>query len=145
MRLSAKQYREIILNENQNNIKKTRNNKYGAKPKTIKMNDEDIFFHSSGEAQRYIELSLKEKAGIIHELKRQVKIPLIVNDQHISIEDKNGRLRKLNYIADFTYKANDKMIIEDWKGFDTPVSRLKRAIVKAIIGYPVMITGPSKK
>lgn len=116
--------------------KKTPKNKFNAKKTRVG----DIVLDSSGEAVRYQQLLLLEKGGVIRELQRQVRFPLIVNGRHITTQDKLGRLFPLNYVADFTYFENEIYVIEDFKGFDTPMSRLKRAIIEAILGVEIRIT-----
>lgn len=116
--------------------KKTPKNKFNAKKTKVG----DIVLDSSGEADRYQQLLLLEKCGVIRDLKRQIKFPLIVNGRHITTQDKLGRRFPLNYVADFTYLENEIYVIEDFKGFDTPMSRLKRAIIEAILGLEIRIT-----
>jgi hypothetical protein len=44
---------------------------------------------------------------------------------------------------DFAYRENGASVVEDFKGFDTPVSRLKRKLLAA--AYPhltIHVTGP---
>lgn len=134
-RMTIQQFREITTRAA---AKPTvaRRNKYGA----TRITTDDGDFDSSGEHKRYCELRLLERTGAIRDLKRQVKIPLIVNGVQLSIENKNGARRKLNYVADFTYHENGIYVVEDFKGFDTKVSRLKRAIVEAMEGIRVRIT-----
>jgi hypothetical protein len=116
--------------------KKTPKNKFSAKKTRVG----DIVLDSNGEAERYQQLLLLEKAGLISELKLQVRFPLIVNGRQIATKDKLGREFPLNYVADFTYSESGKYVIEDFKGFDTPLSRLKRAIIEAILGTEIRIT-----
>lgn len=130
--ISLREFREI-------SGKKPRKNKYNAKKTKVG----DIVLDSGGEAQRYSQLLILEKAGIISDLKRQVRLPLIVNGQHIALEDKAGRRRPLFYVADFTYRDSDEngaFIVEDFKGFDTPASKLKRAIIEATLGITIRIS-----
>lgn len=86
-------------------------------------------FASKKEAKRYQELLLLEKAEDISGLRTQVKYPLVVNDQLIC-----------TYIADFVYDewssmskyAVCKRVVEDCKGFRTPVYKLKKKLMDAI-------------
>lgn len=82
---------------------------------------EDKKFHSRGELNRYRDLLLLERSGNIFNLKLQVKYPLIVNDVKIS-----------TYIADFVYYEEDNLVIEDFKGVQTPVFKLKWKILQAM-------------
>ena len=83
-----------------------------------------IPFPSKAEAQRYSELLLLEKAGEIRALGLQPKIPLTVNNRIVCF-----------YIADFIYTdKNGERILEETKGFETPVWKLKHALFRAC--YP---------
>ena len=78
-------------------------------------------FDSIAESKRYKELALLEKAGQIKGLELQPKFLLQEGFK------KNGKTyRKIEYIADFMYIENGKVIIEDVKGIETDVFKLKR-------------------
>ena len=85
-----------------------------------------IKFDSKKEGNRYKELKLLEKAGIIDNLKLQV--PFEVQP---SFKYKNKTISAITYIADFVYFDNEKnkMIIEDTKGMKTEVYKLKRKMM----------------
>ena len=100
-----------------------RKNKYGAK-KTIV---DGITFDSKRESNRWGELKMLERGGVISELTRQVT--LYLNGMHGPILTPTGR--KMRYVADFTYVENGVLIIEDTKGFATDVYKLKKAILAA--------------
>lgn len=94
-----------------------RKNKYNAR--TYKVGNE--VFHSRKELRRYEELLLLEKAGQIHNLRREVKY-LLIPCQRETIW-KNGKPRQgkviereCSYIADFVYEENGQTIVEDVKG-----------------------------
>ena len=93
-------------------------NKYRAKKTVV----DGITFDSKKEATRYQELKLLEKAGQIKALVLQVPYDLMVNGCKVGI-----------YRADFTYwdVVKDEAIIEDVKGFKTPVYNIKKKILKA--------------
>lgn len=88
-----------------------------------------IKFDSKKEALRYKELKMLERAGIIHDLQRQVKYTLIPAQYELTGEvytkgkdkgkPKKGRLieRECAYYADFVYMQNDNTIVEDVKGY----------------------------
>ena len=78
-------------------------------------------FDSIGEANRYNDLKILERAGMINNLRFQVPFELI---------PKNGDERPVKYIADFQYNENGKMIVEDFKGFHTKEYILKRKLLK---------------
>lgn len=87
-----------------------------------------IRFDSKREAARYTELKLLEKAGELKELKLQVPFCLFVNNFKIC-----------TYKADFVYEADGKKVVEDVKGFKTPVYRLKKKLFEALF-HPLKIT-----
>ena len=78
-------------------------------------------FDSKAEKKRYQDLSLMEKAGIIHDLRLQPEYELIPR-----FKKGNKTYRKTVYIADFEYKQNGKTIVEDVKGYKTEVYKLKK-------------------
>ena len=112
--------------------------KYGAKPCVI----EGIRFASQKEGARYQELRLLEKAGEIHELDVQPRYPL----EALSLT--GNRSRPLGeYWGDFVYCECDRgercvqsrLVVEDVKGYDTPLSKWKRRHVEAQYGIRVVI------
>jgi hypothetical protein len=107
-------------------------NKYRAKPIVI----DGIRFASQGEGRRYVELRTLQKAGLISKLELQPVYKLYCGVTPITYE--SGRHAK--YIADFRYMDIDRgMVIEDFKGMDTDLSKLKRAMVKAHYGITIEI------
>jgi hypothetical protein len=83
-----------------------------------------IIFDSVGEANRYKQLLLLEKANRISDLKTQVKITLLD-----SFKLDKATIRGISYYADFQYVEGGKTIIEDYKGFKTDVYKLKRKLL----------------
>ena len=84
-----------------------------------------ITFDSRLEARRWCELKLMERAGAISDLQRQVHFELQPSYR------KNGKtIRKIEYVADFVYRDNitKRTIIEDTKGMQTPVYKLKKKL-----------------
>ena len=100
-------------------------NKYHAKKTEV----DGIVFDSRKEANRYSELRLTEKAGVITKLKLQPKFVCMVNDKKIC-----------TYRADFKYLENGKLVVEDTKGFRTPVYRLKKKLVEALFNIEIVET-----
>lgn len=82
---------------------------------------EGVKFASKGEARRYRELLLLQSAGEISGLALQVKFPLEVNGTRVAF-----------YVADFVYDENGCKVIEDFKGMETPMFRLKWKILQAM-------------
>jgi hypothetical protein len=72
-----------------------------------------IRFDSKKEAERFLELKMLERGGVIRNLERQVHFTLI--DAH---RRKDGTLeRRCEYVADFVYEEeNGEKVVEDVKG-----------------------------
>lgn len=107
-----------------------------SKYNAVKTTVDGITFHSAKEARRYAELKLLEKAGELHNLNLQPEWYL---------HAKGGRRIGI-YIADFQYcvcaggSANCgwcKVVIEDVKGFKTPLYRWKKKHVEAQYGIQI--------
>lgn len=83
-------------------------------------------FDSKKEANRYQELLLLEKAGVIKNLSRQVKFVLIPSQR-----DESGKVveRECSYKADFTYEEGIETVVEDVKGFRTKEYIIKRKLM----------------
>lgn len=114
-------------------IRKRRSrSKYGNKPVVI----DGIRFDSMKEANRWCELKLMEKGGIISDLQRQVKFELQPAFTH-----KGKRIQAIKYIADFTYTDNEtgEKIIEDTKGVRTREYILKQKMM-LFRGYEIKET-----
>ena len=91
-------------------------NKYNAQRTSVA----GKIFHSKREAHRYGNLRLLERNGLIQGLQTQVMIPIVINGVSVC-----------KFIADFTYYEAGKYIVEDCKGFRTPVYKLKKKILAA--------------
>lgn len=85
-----------------------------------------ISFDSIAESKRYSELKMLARLNEISDLKMQVAYPLEINGVLIA-----------KYIADFTYVKNGVVIVEDVKGYLTPVYRLKKKLMKAVHGIDI--------
>jgi len=108
-----------IKNLNPSNSRGLKKHKYNAKKVIV----DGIKFDSGKEAERYLELKLLEKKGIISNLILQPKFLL-----QESFEYKGKKERAIFYIADFEYIQNGKRIVEDVKGVKTDVYKLKRKL-----------------
>ena len=85
---------------------------------------------SKKEALRLYELLMMEKAGLIKDLKRQVKFVLIPTQRV------DGKVveRECYYMADFVYlekvaPGKWERVVEDTKGFRTKEYRIKRKLM----------------
>lgn len=103
-------------------------NKYRAQKTEV----DGITFDSKAEARRFMELRLLERAGEISGLKLQEPFACTVGEKSVVV---------CTYRADFSYWDNrqKRQRVEDVKGMDTPISRLKRKLVGAIHGVEVEI------
>lgn len=95
--------------------------KYGNR----KVTRDGITFDSIRECQRYFELKLMQRAGVISDLRLQVPYELIPAQR---IDGKVVE-RAVNYIADFVYTENGETIVEDAKGCRTKEYILKRKLM----------------
>ena len=98
-------------------------------------------FDSAKEWRRNQELESLQRAGEISELNRQVPFVLMPS---YTIADETTRqgfrtVREIRYIADFTYRLKDgTRIIEDVKGMQTDVFKLKRKLLERKIALGVI-------
>lgn len=104
------------------------------KYKNKKVQVDMYVFDSIAEAKRYKELKLLERAGKIRNLELQ---------PHFLLQEsfrKNGKTyRKVEYIADFKYTENGRIIVEDVKSkvTMTQVYRLKKKLFE--YKYPSLV------
>ena len=110
----------------------------GTKYNATKITADGHTFDSKHEYQRYCELKLLERGGVISDLQMQVKFVLIPSQYEPdtvkvlkSGKEKvvKGKLieRECSYIADFVYQYNGKTVVEDAKA---PITRTKEYIIK---------------
>lgn len=117
---------------------RARANKFHAQPEWVN----GVRFDSRKEAMRYRELLLLERIGHVGDIVLQPKFPLTCGGKPVLLKSTrypNGR--RASYRADFQYrdKLTGYTVVEDVKGMDTPLSRLKRAIVAAEHGVEIFI------
>lgn len=107
----------------------TARSKYGARKVTI----DGVTFDSQGEANRWRQLQLLAKAGVIRGLGEPHPVfPITINGTVVCKVE-----------MDFAYNEGGLSVCEDYKGVDTPMSRLKRKLLAA--AYPhltIKVTGP---
>lgn len=106
--------------------------KYRAKPTVIN----GIKFASQAEAARYRRLLWLQGEGQITGLELQPAFVLVPGVRLLGSKRKTPALR---YVADFRYTvaATGKVVIEDVKGFLTPVYKLKRHLMKALLNIDI--------
>ena len=118
-----------------------------SKYKAVKTTIDGITFDSKKEAKRYTELKLLEKAGHITHLELQPEYQITINGAKICKYKADFRyftVRQENNEQYYNSKGEwqtptmtgDKegQIVEDVKGFKTPIYRLKKKLVEA--SYP---------
>ncbi len=107
--------------------------KKGQKYRNQKTTVDGIKFDSKKEAERWPMLKMLQDAKQISRLERQRKFKITVNGVKICA-----------YIADFVYREHEiceykkwHLVIEDCKGFRTPVYKLKKRLMKAVHGIEI--------
>lgn len=93
----------------------------GSKFKALKVIVDGKKFDSKAEAMRFAKLSFMQHRNIISHLELQPKFTLEVNQKKIC-----------TYKGDFRYRLEGKTVVEDVKGFITPVFSLKLKLLKAL-------------
>ena len=121
----------------------TSRSKYHAKKVTVN----GITYDSKKEANRHAELLLLERVGVITDLRRQVQFILLpAHYEHYERYGKKGQRlkdgrrcveRAVFYVADFTYKQDGKLIVEDVKGIRTKEYIIKRKLMLHINGIKI--------
>ncbi len=112
---------EHITLEEYKQLQQKGNSKYKAKKTEV----DGIKFDSQKEANRYLELKILERQGLIKYIDRQTRFELQPSYK------KNGKtIRAITYVADFMYWSytEQKYIVEDTKGFRTEVYKLKKKL-----------------
>lgn len=93
-------------------------------------------FDSKKEANRYLELHTMKMAGQITDIRMQVKFELL------PAQYENGKCieKSCHYVADFTYKTSDGLVVEDVKSDVSrklPAYILKRKLMLFIQGIKI--------
>lgn len=110
--------------------KKQKYNKYRVGTKD-RRTYKGVVFASIKEMNRYKELELYQKSGVISELELQVPFVLYESFANPYTHKKE---REIKYIADFMYIQNNEFIVEDVKGIKTEAYKIKRKMFIAIYG-----------
>lgn len=114
-------------------------------------------FDSVSEMQRYETLRRNSE---IRNLRRQVKMPLVLPVNRAGIQNVPVKIRsdgypkgrECVYTIDFVYEElqtsshgpNQWVLVHnEHKGIDDPTSRLRRGIIEAIYGIQIHISGPA--
>jgi len=111
----------------------TMQNKYNVSEKNERTIS-GIVFDSKAELQRFAELKILEKQGVIYNLSLQPKFML----QQAFFDNTGKKRRALYYIADFMYTDKQGLcIVEDVKGYRTTDYKLKEKLFR--YKYPAII------
>lgn len=102
-------------------IHEAKANKYGARKTEVA----GVAFDSKAEARRWQVLQAMERAGEIADLKRQVPFELVPKQQKAD----GSAVRAVTYVADFTYRQGERLVVEDVKGMRTPEYKLKAKLM----------------
>lgn len=104
--------------------------KYNARKTVI----DGYTFDSMKEGRRYVDLKLMQSAKKIRGLEIHPKYLLI---DGFSIGKK--RFKPVYYIRDFAYYENGRFIVEDVKGVETDVFKLKAKLFRKKYGFEIKI------
>lgn len=107
-----------------------RRSKYGAIATTV----DGIRFHSAKEAGRYVELKMLGLAGQLTDLEFQPSFVLRVRVFDAPVSMIVGK-----YVGDFRYfdTTTSRYVVEDVKGFRTPLYRWKKKHVELQYGITI--------
>jgi hypothetical protein len=104
-----------------------------SKYRNVKTVVDGIKFDSKKEAERWLVLKSQQERAFISDLERQKRFALPIYSV--------GVLKTVaivgHYVCDFAYKVDGNLVVEDCKGFKTPVYRLKKKLMKAIYGIDI--------
>ena len=114
----------------------TNSKKIKSKYRANKISIDGHTFDSQKEARRYDHLTIRQKAGEIHDLRLQVDFTL--QEAYTDLEGR--RVRAIRYRADFTYRERDgRMVVEDVKSKPTRTREylIKRKLMKERRGIDI--------
>ncbi|MEQ6474187.1 DUF1064 domain-containing protein [Comamonas sp. wu1-DMT] len=93
-------------------------------------------FDSLAEFNRWAHLQMLQRGGHISDLRRQVVFEMVPSVKFAGAARARPAIR---YIADFVYLEQGIEVIEDVKGVETPEFRIKRHLMKALLGREVRV------
>ena len=107
-----------------------------SKYNNVKQVIDGITFHSKKEAERYMMLKLLERTGKISNLILQPKFEIIPK----RTRNDGKTTRAAHYVADFQYIKDNKVIVEDVKGFKTELYKLKKKLFEFVCNIDILET-----
>ena len=95
-------------------------------------------YASKRESRRAAELKIAALKGSITDLREQVRFELVPKQ----VDEQTGKCleRACHYVADFTYVQDERLVVEDCKGFRTDVYRLKKKLMLYLRGIKIFET-----
>lgn len=81
-------------------------------------------------------LQMLLRSGHISDLRRQVVFEMVPSVKFAGAARARPAIR---YIADFVYQEQGVEVIEDVKGVETPEFKIKRHLMKALLGLEVRV------
>jgi len=93
-------------------------------------------FDSLAELRRWSHLQMLQRGGHISDLRRQVVFEMVPSVKFAGAARARPAIR---YIADFVYLDQGIEVIEDVKGVETPEFKIKRHLMKALLGREVRV------
>lgn len=96
-----------------------------------------ITFDSAAEAKRWRDLCVLQQSGYITDLQRQVPIELV---KGVKLYGEKRARPAIRLVVDFVFRIkHGELVYEDTKGMETPLSRAKRHMAKALLGIDVRV------
>jgi len=108
-----------------------------AKYRNVRTMADGEMFDSKGELAHWNLLLLRQERGEISDLKRQVSYTLC---EPVRLPGER-RASGVKLRVDYQYIEGGVLKLEDWKGHETALSRVKRRLMKAIHGLDVTVVG----
>lgn len=93
-------------------------------------------FDSLAEFNRWAHLQMLQRGGHISDLRRQVVFEMVPSVKFAGAARARPAIR---YVADFVYLEQGIEVIEDVKGVETPEFKIKRHLMKALLGREVRV------
>ncbi len=113
----------------------TRRHKYNARKITLY----GYTFDSQDEGNRYLQLRSMQEAGEISDLELQPRFVLVDG----GVDWRGRKVNPIRYVADFQYTENGRTVVEDVKGYETPVFRIKEKLF--LLRYPNIVFRKTRK
>ena len=109
----------------------------GRKYRNRKVTIDGITFDSKRESERYQELKALAARNLIEDLRHQVPFELAPG---VKFSDESRKKPALRYVADFAYKLDGRLVVEDVKSAITAKAaayRIKRHLMLSVHGIEV--------